>query len=173
MIRNKHNILHFAVKILIDSQNPSSYTPTIEKKLFINWLRKVMFSENDVMANYRNRIMIPVGMTALVLLTIFSVNNLLQGRFENGLVILFAQAVLLVVVLALRRGKPSPVPFGVVVLLLFVGVFVAVVRQGILGALWSYPGAYLLLRAVATPGVTAQSGHSCHDDTVCGVLGQF
>ncbi len=112
----------------------------MKTKLFISWLRKIMFSQNDVMANYRNRIIIPVGMTALVVLTIFSVNNILQGRFENGLVILFAQAVLLVVVLALRRGKPSPVPFGVVVLLLFVGVFVAVVRQGILGALWSYPG---------------------------------
>lgn len=111
----------------------------MEKKLLINWLRKVTFSENDVMANYRNRIIIPVGMTALVLLTIFSVNNLLQGRFDIGLVILFAQAVLLVGVLALRRGKPSPVPFGVVVVLMLVSVLFAVVRQGILGAFWGYP----------------------------------
>jgi diguanylate cyclase (GGDEF)-like protein len=111
----------------------------MKKKLLVNWLRKVLFSESDVMASYRNRIMIPVGMAALVLLTIFAVNNLLQARFINGLVILFAEAVLLAVVLALRRGKPSPVPFGVVVLLLLAGVFVAVVRQGILGALWGYP----------------------------------
>lgn len=109
------------------------------KKLLVNWLRKTLFSEYDVMASYRNSIVIPVGMTALVLLTIFAVNNLLQGRFETGLVILFAQAVLLAIVLALRRGKPPPVPFGVAVLFLLVGVFVAVVRQGILGALWGYP----------------------------------
>lgn len=108
-------------------------------KLLIDWLRKIIFSKTDVMANYRNRILLPVGMTALVLLTIFSVNNLLQGRFDIGLVILFVQAVLLVAVLALRRGNPSPVPFGVVVLLMLVGVFFAVVRQGILGALWGYP----------------------------------
>jgi len=111
----------------------------MEKKFLINWLRKVLLSENDVMASYRIRIVIPVGMTALVLLTIFAANNLLQGRFEVGMVILSAQAVLLADVLALRRGKPPPVPFGVVGLLLVAGVFVAVVWQGIIGALWGYP----------------------------------
>jgi len=111
----------------------------MEKKFLINWLRKVLLSENDVMASYRIRIVIPVGITALVLLTIFAANNLLQGRFEVGLVILSAQAVLLADVLALRRGKPPPVPFSVVGLLLVAGVFVAVVWQGIIGALWGYP----------------------------------
>jgi diguanylate cyclase (GGDEF)-like protein len=111
----------------------------MKKKLLVNWIRKILFSESDVMASYRNRIMIPAGMTALVLLTIFAVNNLLQGRFVVGLVILASQAVLLADVLALRRGKPPPVPFGAVVVLLLAGVFVAVVRQGILGALWGYP----------------------------------
>jgi diguanylate cyclase (GGDEF)-like protein len=108
-------------------------------KLLIDWLRKVIFSETDVMANYRNRIVMPVGMTVLVLLTIFSVNNLLQGRFDVGLAILFAQAVLLVVVLALRRGKSTPVSFGVGLAVLFASVLFAVMRQGILGALWGYP----------------------------------
>lgn len=109
------------------------------KSPLINWFRKVLFSESDVMASYRNRIMIPVGMTVLVLLTIFAVNNLLQRRFDVGLVILFAQAVLLVVLQALRQSKPTPVSFGVVVVLMLVAVIVAVVRQGILGALWGYP----------------------------------
>lgn len=108
-------------------------------KLLIDWLRKIIFSKTDVMANYRNPIMIPVGITALALLTIFAVNNLLQGRFDVGLLVLFAQAVLMVVVLALRRGKPTPVPFSVVAALLIVAVLYAVVRQGILGALWGYP----------------------------------
>ncbi len=98
-----------------------------------------MLSKTDVMADYRNRIILPVGITALLLLTIFAINNLLQGRFDIGLFILFAQAVLLVVVLALRRGKPSPVPFGVVVLLMLICVLFAVVRQGIIGALWGFP----------------------------------
>ena len=111
----------------------------MEKKPLINWFRKVLLSESDVMASYRNRIMIPVGMTVLVLLTIFAVNNLLQGRFDIGLVVLFAQALLMLVLLALRRSKPTPVPFGAVVVVLLVAVLVAVVRQGILGALWGYP----------------------------------
>jgi diguanylate cyclase (GGDEF)-like protein len=123
----------------IDTHNHPSYTLTMEKKTFTNWFRKVLFSESDVMASYRNRIMIPVCIIVLVLLTIFAVNNLLQGRFGIGLVILFAQALMLVVLLALRRGKPSLVSFGVVVVVLLITVLVAVVRQGILGALWSYP----------------------------------
>jgi len=105
----------------------------------MDWFSKVLFSDSDVMASYRNRIIIPVGITVLVLLTIFAVNNLLQGRFDIGLFILFAQALLLVVLLALRRGKPLPVSFGVVVVVLLIAVLVAVVRQGILGALWGYP----------------------------------
>jgi diguanylate cyclase len=105
----------------------------------LNWLRKFLFSENDILATYRNRIVIPTSMAALVLLTIFTVNNLLRGRYEVGLVILVAQAVLLADVLALRRGNPPPVPFSVVVMLLLAGVFDAVVRQGIIGVFWGYP----------------------------------
>jgi diguanylate cyclase (GGDEF)-like protein len=124
-------------------------------KLFIDWLRKVMLSKTDVMADYRNRIMLPVGITALVLMTIFAVNNLLQGRFDVGLLVLFAQAVILIVVLALRRGKPSPVPFGVVMVLMLVAVLFAVVRQGIIGALWGYPVVlicyFMLPRRLALP----------------------
>ena len=108
-------------------------------EIIIHWLRKALFSENDVMASYRIRIALPVSIAALVLLTIFAVNNMLQGRFEVGLAILFAQAVLLVNVLALRRGKPLPVHLGIVVLMMFAAMLVAVVRQGIYGVLWSYP----------------------------------
>ncbi len=111
----------------------------MKHKLLFNWLRKFLLSENDVMASYRNRIVIPTGLTALVLLTIFAANNLMQGRYEVGLIILFAQAVLLADVLALRQGNPPPVSFGVVVLMLLAGVFAAVMRQGIIGALWGYP----------------------------------
>jgi diguanylate cyclase (GGDEF)-like protein len=106
---------------------------------FINWLRKILLSENDIMASYRNRIVLPVGTTALVLLTIFAINNLLQGRFEIGLVIMFGQAVLLADLLALRHGRPLPVPLGMVMIPLVVSMLVAVVKQGIYGALWSYP----------------------------------
>jgi diguanylate cyclase (GGDEF)-like protein len=111
----------------------------VKKEFLINRVRKVLLNENDAMASYRTRIVPPVGMIALVLLTIFAVNNLLHGRFEVGMVILLAEAVLLADVLALRRGKTPPVPYGVVVLLLVTAMLDAVVRQGIYGAFWSYP----------------------------------
>jgi hypothetical protein len=111
----------------------------MKKEALIDWLRKVLLSENDVMASYRNYIVLPVGTTALMLLTIFAINNLLQGRFELGLVLVFGQAVLLIDLLALRRGKPLPVPLGVVMIPLVAGMLVAVVKQGVYGVLWSHP----------------------------------
>jgi hypothetical protein len=105
----------------------------MKKEALIDWLRKVLLSENDVMASYRNYIVLPVGTTALMLLTIFAINNLLQGRFELGLVLVFGQAVLLIDLLALRRGKPLPVPLGVVMIPLVAGMLVAVVKRASTG----------------------------------------
>jgi len=111
----------------------------MKKEVLINWLRKILSKEEDVMASYRNRILLPVGTTALVLMIIFTVYSLMKGRFEVALISLFGEAMLLAAVLALRRGKPLPVPLSVVMVLLVASMVAAVVRQGILGVLWSYP----------------------------------
>lgn len=105
----------------------------------LDWLRKILRNKNDAFASYIARVVLPVGSAALVLLTPFAINNFLQGRTEVGLAIVLVQVMLLVDVVALRRGKPPPLHYGLVVVPMIVGMLAAVARQGILGALWGYP----------------------------------
>ena len=91
------------------------------------------------MAGYRIRLVVPVGIVALVLLTLFAVNNLLHGRLAVGLIIVIAEISLLADVLALRKGKALPVPLSVVVVAMVATMLFVVVRQGIYGVLWGYP----------------------------------
>lgn len=105
----------------------------------LDWLRKILRNKSNPFASYIARVVLPVGIAALVLLTPFAINNFLQGRIEVGLAILLVQALLLVDVLALRRGKPPPLHYGLLVVPMIVAMLAAVARQGILGALWGYP----------------------------------
>jgi diguanylate cyclase (GGDEF)-like protein len=105
----------------------------------LDWLRKILRNENNAFASYISRVVLPVGIAALVLLTPFAINNFLQGRIEVGLAILLVQALLLVDVLALCSGKPPPLHYGLVVMPMILAMLAAVERQGILGALWGYP----------------------------------
>jgi diguanylate cyclase (GGDEF)-like protein len=105
----------------------------------LDWLRKILRTESNAFASYMARVVLPVGIAALVLLIPFAINNFLQGRIEVGVAILLVQALLLVDVLALHRGKPPPLHYGLVVVPMIIAMLAAVVRQGILGALWGYP----------------------------------
>jgi hypothetical protein len=105
----------------------------------LDWLRQILRNENNAFAGYISRVVLPVGIASLVLLTPFMINNFLQGRTIVGLAIILVQALLLVDVLALRRGKPPPVHYGFVVVPMIIAMLAAVARQGILGALWGYP----------------------------------
>jgi len=105
----------------------------------LDWLRKILRNENNPFASYIDRFVLPVGIAALVLLTPFTINNFHQGRTDVGLAILLVQALLLVDVLALRRGAPPPVHYGLLVVPMIIAMLAAVVLQGILGALWGYP----------------------------------
>jgi len=105
----------------------------------IDWLRKILRNKNNPFASDIARVVVPVGIAGLVLLTPFAINNFLQGRIEIGLAILLVQALLLIDVLALRRGKQPPLHYGLLVAPMIVAMLVAVSRLGLLGALWGYP----------------------------------
>jgi diguanylate cyclase (GGDEF)-like protein len=114
------------------------------------WLRRTLFNEDDALESYRGRIALPGGAFALVLLTPFAVNNLLEGRVGPALAIIAVQVALLIDIIALKRGRPPPVHYGFIILAMVAAILVVVQRQGIYGALWSYPvmlvGYFLLKR---------------------------
>jgi len=104
-----------------------------------DWLRKILGNRNDPFASYIARVVLPVGIAALILLIPFAINNFLKGRIGVGIAIVLVQLLLLVDVLALRRGRKPPFHYGLVVVPMIVAMLAAVFHQGILGALWSYP----------------------------------
>ncbi|RPH48911.1 MAG: GGDEF domain-containing protein [Desulfobacteraceae bacterium] len=104
-----------------------------------DWLRKILENRNDPFASYIARVVLPVGIAALILLIPFAINNFLKGRIGVGIAIVLVQLLLLVDVLALRRGRKPPFHYGLVVVPMIVAMLAAVFNQGILGALWGYP----------------------------------
>ncbi|MFH1027062.1 MAG: GGDEF domain-containing protein [Pseudomonadota bacterium] len=105
----------------------------------LDWFSKILRNRNNPFASYIARVVLPVGIAALVLLTPFMINNFLRGRIEVGITILLVQVLLLVDVLALSRGKQPPLHYGLLVVPMIVALLSAVLNQGILGALWGYP----------------------------------
>lgn len=103
------------------------------------WMRDLVMVDNDSLGPYRDGIMQSMGVATLVLLTPFTINNFLQGRHLVAVGIILIQAATAANGYAAWRGRRSPVP-PILVLLTVVAALTAVsIRQGVVGALWSYP----------------------------------
>jgi len=103
------------------------------------WMHDLVMVDNDSLGPYRDGIMQSMGVATLVLLTPFTINNFLQGRHLVALGIILLQAATAANGYAAWRGRRSPVP-PILLLLTVVAALTAVtIRQGVVGALWSYP----------------------------------
>ncbi|MDP1612927.1 MAG: GGDEF domain-containing protein [Sulfuritalea sp.] len=103
------------------------------------WMHDLVMVDNDSLGPYRDGIMQSMGVATLVLLTPFTINNFLQGRYLVAVGIILLQAATAANGYAAWRGRRSPVP-PILLLLTVVAALTAVsIRQGIVGALWSYP----------------------------------
>lgn len=102
-------------------------------------MRDVVMIDNDSLGPYRDRIMQSMGVATLVLLTPFTINNFLQGRHLVAVGIILLQAATAANGYAAWRGRRSPVP-PILLLLTVVAALTAVsIKQGVVGAMWSYP----------------------------------
>ncbi len=91
-------------------------------------------------SDFRSKSTLGVAISGLVLLTPFSVNNFLQGRYLLGVGSAVIVAMLAANAWSVSRGRyhPSLVLFGLVpIILLFLDLSLR--KQGIVGALWCYP----------------------------------
>lgn len=106
------------------------------------WKRRihdVVMLDNDSLGPYRDRIMQSMGVATLVLLTPFTINNFLQGRHLVAVGIILIQAATAANGYAAWRGRRSPVPPILLLLTVVAALTVVSIRQGIVGAMWSYP----------------------------------
>lgn len=82
-----------------------------------------------------------VAIAALLILTPFSVSNLLDGRYLIGGVALFMVGALALIAWSVRAGRYHPmVAFWVVVPLILIFLSFSFPQQGVIAALWCYPG---------------------------------
>ncbi len=105
----------------------------------VQFLHAFAFGDSEMMQRDRERIMGQFAAVSCVVLAPFLVYGLWQGRYLQSLFGGVLLAMLLVDVLALRRGAAPPVPFPWLFLPILAATSVTVATQGVIGALWSYP----------------------------------
>ncbi len=104
-------------------------------------LRRALRTDDDALADRRDRIaLILSGLSALLLLP-FSLNHLLAGRTLLGVLTLAAQAMMAANAWCLRHGRPASVPFWLMALGFMVAVCKSIQHQGVTGTFWAFPAA--------------------------------
>lgn len=102
-------------------------------------MRDAVSAEADSLAPYRERIMLSMGAAAVVVLTPFTLNDFVRGRWVVGIILLLVQLVLLINVNALWRGRTQPIPMILLLVPYAIGITAATLAQGIAGIFWCYP----------------------------------
>lgn len=132
-------------------------------------LWRELWSDVDALASYRDRIAVNLSALAAVLLLPFAISHVVAFRWLLGGTIAGAQVILVLNAMALHRGLPPRVPFGLMVVGLIAAVLMSIRLQGANGLLWAYPTLFIcyfvltrrtalvlsIFMAVATPWVVA------------------
>jgi diguanylate cyclase (GGDEF)-like protein len=103
------------------------------------WLRRAFGAEIDALTAHRNRVMTPMAIVGAVVLVPLVINHLLHERFGLALAIGTVAAALLLDGVAARRGHRPPIPYWVLLAPMLGAAGYATVRQGVFGALWTFP----------------------------------
>ena len=103
---------------------------------FLAWF---FFSESDALADTRDRAMIPILAMVAAVMFLFMLNNVVHGRHTLAAALALLVAVLVIDVVALRRGRPAPLPYLFLLLPFGAGMAISMIVQGAYGAFWSYP----------------------------------
>jgi diguanylate cyclase (GGDEF)-like protein len=109
--------------------------------------------EADALMAHRDRVMLPMATIGAVVLVPLTINNVLQGRVAIALAVGAVAVALVIDGIALRRKRRPPIPYWLLLAPMLGAAGYATVRQGIFGALWTFPivlfGYFLLPRRAA------------------------
>jgi diguanylate cyclase (GGDEF)-like protein len=103
------------------------------------WLQRLIGSEVDALTAHRDRVMMPMAIIGAVVLLPLALNNALQGRVALALAVGAVAVVLLIDGIAVRRRHRPPIPYWLLLAPMIGAAGYATVRQGIFGALWTFP----------------------------------
>jgi diguanylate cyclase (GGDEF)-like protein len=96
-------------------------------------------SREDSLSLYRDRIMYPPAVIAVICFLPFMVNNFIRGRYALGTIILITVIILATDAVAIYRKKAPPIPYWILMIPASVAITLSLRTQGIYGAFWCYP----------------------------------
>ena len=118
-----------------------------------NWLQWLIGNEVDALTAHRERVMQPMGILGALVLLPLAINHVVQGRGALALAVGAVSVALLIDGIAVARKRRPPIPYWLLLLPMLGAAGYATVRQGIYGALWTFPivlfGYFLLPRRAA------------------------
>lgn len=106
------------------------------------------YSDDDVFAEYRDRIMYLFGIAAVVLGMPFSIGDLIEGKIVMGLTIFVMLTVIAINAFWIHRKKRHLIPPPVLIVAVMLVVGQAVYHRGENGFFWAYPGVLFIAFAV-------------------------
>lgn len=92
---------------------------------------------------YRDRIIYALAIAGAVFLLPFGLNNVVRGRMGLGIANLVIVGMLALNALALKRGRPPPIPVALVFAPVAAGLPLGILALGFMAVLWCYPATML------------------------------
>lgn len=93
----------------------------------------------DGLASYRERVMYPISIAALVCFIPFTINNFIQRQYALGLGTTTVMFIFALNSWSIWRWNKPAIPYWVLLLPMTIAVTISLRVQGIFGALWCYP----------------------------------
>jgi diguanylate cyclase (GGDEF)-like protein len=93
----------------------------------------------DLLARERVRVMYALSILAVVFLVPLAMNDFMKGRMVLGTAIVCVVAAFAADGQAIRRRRPPPIPYPVLLVPIAVTIIVSIATQGVIGAFWCYP----------------------------------
>jgi diguanylate cyclase (GGDEF)-like protein len=109
----------------------------------------------NVFTPYRARVLYPIAIAAAAIFIPLGIHDYLQGRIALSLILFITVATLAADAVAVRLGRRPPVPFAALLVPGAGAVGMSLATQGIYGALWSFPFAFLAFFVLSRPAANA------------------
>ncbi|HEX8318069.1 GGDEF domain-containing protein [Longimicrobium sp.] len=129
---------------------------------------------------YRDRIIYALAIAGAVFLLPFGLNNVVRGRMGLGIANLVIVGMLALNALALKRGRPPPIPVALVFVPVAAGLPLGIRALGFMAVLWCYPATMLFfcmlprrLANVLSAGILLSVAPMVYLDTGMGAAVRF
>lgn len=107
-------------------------------------LRQALHSRGDVLVGYRDRIAAQLTLLAVILITPFTLVNLVAGKWALGAVIAVTQVALVINLRSIQRQAGPVVSYELLAVMMTAAICIATHVVGLKGVFWAFPGLFII-----------------------------